>query len=135
MLKTIGITFPIPKSLIPRFFRDGKTVFIKPATAYKELRPGMKFVFYQSCEDTGCVGEATIKKITLAEDPFEFFKIYTDEIFLTEKELCSYKRPSKKWIAIELESIKKYDSLIKPKRFIPVGGKYIKIEESFPLKE
>ena len=37
-----GVTFPVPKHLMPRFFRDGKTVFIKPATIFKELRSGMK---------------------------------------------------------------------------------------------
>lgn len=28
-----------------------KDVFIKPATVFNELKPGMKFVFYQSRED------------------------------------------------------------------------------------
>jgi len=31
-------------------------------------------------------------------------------------------------MAIELEDIKKYDKLMKPKRFVPVGGQYIKEE-------
>ncbi|MDK2891534.1 MAG: hypothetical protein PWR21_2166, partial [Methanoculleus sp.] len=31
-----GVTFPVPKKYIPRFFKDKKTVFIKPATVFKE---------------------------------------------------------------------------------------------------
>ncbi len=141
MPEIIGVTFPIPKSFIPRFFEGGKTVFIKPATIFKELQPGMKFVFYQSREDTGYIGEAIIKNITIADDPFYFFEIYPDNIYLSKNDLQDYieinkkwkmKRPrrksktrSRKWIAIELESIHKYDAPIKPKHFIPVSGKYI----------
>ena len=32
----------------------------------------------------------------------------------------------KLWMAIELEDIKKYDKPIKPKRFVPVGGWYLR---------
>ncbi len=31
-------------------------VFVRPATVWKQLKSGMKFVFYQSHEDTGFVG-------------------------------------------------------------------------------
>ena len=33
-----GVTFPVPKRLMSRFFNDGKTVF-------KDLRSGMRLVF------------------------------------------------------------------------------------------
>jgi hypothetical protein len=141
MPDVIGVTFPIPKLYIPRFFDGGKTIFIKPASIFKELQPGMKFVFYQSQEDTGYIGEALIKKITISEDPFSFFDIYGDNIFLTREELKKYIEKNKKWIgihtkrkivpkrkkwlAIELESIQKYNDLKKPKQFVPIGGKYI----------
>jgi len=142
MSDVIGVAFPIPKSYISRFFDDGKTVFVKPATIFKELRAGMKFIFYQSHEDTGYVGEAIIKKTVILEDPFSFFKIYGDDIYLTKEELENYfeakktwtvtskRRKSKprkrRWIAIELDSITKYDTPIKPERFVPVSGQYIK---------
>jgi hypothetical protein len=45
MSEITGVTFPMPKHLTPRFFKDKKTVFIKPATVFKELRPGMRLVF------------------------------------------------------------------------------------------
>ena len=53
MTTITGATFPIPKPYMSRFFEEGKTVFIKPATVFKEIKPGMKLVFYQSHENTG----------------------------------------------------------------------------------
>jgi len=101
---------------------------------------GMKFVFYQLHEDTGFVGEAKIKKIELIDDPMKVFEMYGDRVFLTKGELREYvrsqerwkyyrgrgKEKKKKWLVIELEDIRKYDKPIKPKRFVPVGGQYLK---------
>ncbi len=139
MSEIVGVTFPVPKHLMSRFFKDGKTVFIKPATVFKELRSGMKLVFYQSHEDTGYVGEATIKRIVINEDPLAFFETFEDAVFLTREEARAYvenqerwqgvrkeaprKRP---WMALELERIRKYDTVKKPERFVPVGGRYLR---------
>ena len=141
MSEITGVTFPVPKKYIPRFFKDKKTVFIKPATVFKELRSGMKLVFYQSHEDTGYVGEATIKRIIISEDPFSFFETFGNAVFLTKEEAKAYvtsqerwqgvrvrKGEGKKraWIALELDNIRKYDAVKKPERFVPVGGKYLR---------
>ena len=141
MSEITGVTFPVPKKYIPRFFKDGKTVFIKPATVFKELRSGMKLVFYQSHEDTGYVGEATIKRIIISEDPFSFFETFGNAVFLTKEEAKAYvtsqerwqgvrvrKGEGKKraWMALELENIHAYDAVKKPERFVPVGGKYLR---------
>jgi len=141
MPEITGVTFPVPKHLMPRFFKDNKTVFIKPATVFKELKPGMKLVFYQSHEDTGYVGEAAIKRIVIDDDPFAFFDTFGDAVFLTREEAKAYvegqgrwqgvrvrkdepkKRP---WMALELEDIREYDSVKKPERFVPVGGRYLR---------
>lgn len=135
-----GATFPVPKQYMSRFFRDGKTVFIKPATVFKELKRGMKIVFYQSHEDTGYVGEATIRLILLSENPLSFFDTFGDAVFLTREETKEYLEgqdhwkgprartgPVKKklWMALELENIRKYETVQKPERFVPVGGKYL----------
>ena len=135
----IGVTFPVPEPLIPRFFAEGRIVFIKPATVFKELRSGMKLVFYQSRKETGYIGEATIKRIVISDDPFSFFATYGDAVFLTRKEVEAYaesqgrwqgvrkgeprRRP---WMALELEDIRKYDRVKKPERFVPVGGRYLR---------
>ena len=141
MPEITGVTFPVPKHLMPRFFAEGKTVFIKPATVFKELRSGMKLVFYQSREDTGYVGEATIKRIVISEDPFAFFDTFGDAVFLTREEANAYvegqgrwqgvrvrkEAPRKRsWMALELEDIREYDTVKKPGRFVPVGGRYLR---------
>ena len=141
MSEIIGVTYPIPKQFIYRFFKEGKDVFVKPATVWKQLKPGMKFVFYQSHKDTGFVGEARIKRVVLLEDPMKLYETYGDRIFLTEDELKKYIKSQEKWksgwkhrkqqkkrlwMAIELEDIKKYDKPVKPKRFVPVGGQYLR---------
>ncbi len=89
MPEIVGVTYPISKQFMDRFFK-GKEVFIKPATVWKQLKPGMKFVFYQSREDTGFVGEAKIKRVVLSEDPTKFYETYGDRIFLTKEELKEY---------------------------------------------
>jgi hypothetical protein len=131
-----GVTYPIPKWYIDRFFKEGKDVFVKPATAWRGLKPGMKFVFYQSHEDTGFVGEAKIKRVVLMDDPMKIYETYKDRIFLTKDELKEYiksqerwgrsDKKKKPWMAIELEDIKKYKNPIKPKRFVSVGGQYLR---------
>ena len=135
MAEIKGVAFPIPKQFAQRFF-EGKDVFVKPATVFKELKPGMKFVIYQSHEDAGFVGEAKIKSISFADDPMEFLEKYGERLFLNEKELREYvksqekwgrkKARKKRWMAIELEDIKKYEKPVKPKRFVPAGGCYVR---------
>ncbi len=137
MPEIVGVTYPIPKQFVDRFFKKGKDVFVKPVTVWKQLKPGMKFVFYQSREDTGFVGEAKIKDIKLIDDPMKVFELYGDRVFLTREELKEYvksqerwgrksERKRRKWLVIELEDIRKYDKPVKPKRFVPVGGQYLR---------
>jgi hypothetical protein len=142
MSEIIGVSFPIHKWNINRFFENEKTVFIKPATVFKELKKGQKFIFYQSREDTGYAGEAIIKSITIRDDPLDFFEIFGETIFLTREEVRHYieenkkwkslknrqskKRKPRPWMAIELEKIKKYSEVKKIDGFVPVSGMYIK---------
>ncbi len=134
MPEIVGVTYPIPKQYVSRFLKEGKDVFVKPATAFKELKTGMKLVFYQSREDTGYVGEAKIKKIFITKNPLDIYQTYGDRIFLTKDEFKDYIKSQerwggkkrKKWMAIEIEDIKKYNKSLKPKRFVPVGGQYLK---------
>jgi hypothetical protein len=134
----IGATFPIPKSLIGRILDEHKNVFVKPATLTK-LEKGMKLIFYASREDQGFYGEAEIESIEFFEYPMKILEKYKDGLFLTEEEFKEYVESSKKWgygkkkkkpwMAIVLKNIKKYPKIVKPKRFIPVGGRYIKEKE------
>ena len=120
---------PLRKSL--RFWQRGQISLHRP--------PGVQQRPYQSREDTGYAGEATIKRIVINEDPLAFFETFGDAVFLTKEEAKAYvanqerwqgvrkeaprKRP---WMALELEGIREYDSVKKPERFVPVGGRYLK---------
>ena len=122
---------PLRKSL--RFWQRGQISLHRP--------PGVQQRPYQSREDTGYVGEATIRRIVINEDPLAFFETFGDAVFLTKEEARAYvenqerwqgvrvrkeaprKRP---WMALELEGIRKYDTVKKPERFVPVGGKYLR---------
>jgi len=142
MSEIIGVALPIPKKFIDRFFEQGKTVFIKPATIYKELKKGQKFIFYQSQQDVGYFGEAIIKTIELHDNPLVFFDIFGEQIFLKKSEVKEYidqrkkwttskdrsiqKRGKKPWMAIELEKIKKYSEVKKIDGFVPVSGIYLR---------
>ena len=132
----VGVTFPVPKPLMSRFFAEGKTVFIKPATVFKELQSGMKLVFYQSREDTGYAGEATIRRIVISDDPIAFFETYGDAVFLTREEAPTSRargaggqegrNEEAPLDGLELEDIREYSSIKKPERFVPVGGRYLR---------
>ncbi|WP_067051127.1 DUF365 domain-containing protein [Methanofollis ethanolicus] len=141
MTTITGVTFPIPKPYMTRFFDEGRTVFVKPATVFKELKAGMKFVFYQSHEDTGYVGEARIKQVLLADDLLTFFETFGDAVFLAREEVRAYvenqerwqgvrvrkgEGKKKTWMALELEGVRRYTDIQKPTRFVPVGGKYLR---------
>jgi hypothetical protein len=104
----------------------------------------MKLVFYQSHKDTGYVGEGIIQNIHLVDDPLSLFEMYGERIFLTKEEVQAYldnlerwkgvrvrkdnETKKKKWLGLELKDIKKYDTVEKPERFVPVGGQYIRTE-------
>jgi len=135
--KIVGVTFPVPYRFMKRFFEDGKDVFVKPATAFKRLKEGMKLIFYASHENQGWVGEATIKRVEFVDDPFEVLRGYEDRLFLTKEELRAYMKSQekwgggkrrgkkKKWLVMELENITRYKNIVRPKRFITVGGRYV----------
>ncbi|MCP1662118.1 MAG: DUF365 domain-containing protein [Methanocalculus sp. MSAO_Arc2] len=105
-----GVTFPVPKQYMHRFFSGGKTVFVKPATVFKELRRGMRLVFYQSHEDTGYVGEATIRRILIAADPLTFYDTYGDAVFLTRDEMVAYLENQERWKAVRVRKGKENEN-------------------------
>jgi len=135
-----GVAHPIPFDLIERFF-EGKDVFIKPATVFKSLQPGMTFYLYRSRRYPGFIGEAKIKSIAISDNPEELYQRYSNRVYLTEDEFRDYRNglserwqrkrrengPRKKrlWIAFELESIQRYKVLEWVGKVVPVGGMYI----------
>ena len=81
-----------------------------------------------------------IKRIILGGDPLAFFDTFGDAVFLTREEATAYvegqgrwqgvrKGEARKrdWMALELEDIREYDTIKKPGRFVPVGGRYLRV--------
>ena len=129
--KIIGAIFPVPFRFLDRFFKEGKDVFVKYPTLYKQLERGMKLLFYSSHKVKAIVGEGTIDNF-LSLSPNEILTKYKDRLFLSEKEFKEYakeggslKRTSKKFLVFELKAIKQYNTPVKPKRFITVAGEYL----------
>ena len=82
-----------------------------------------------------------IKRIILGGDPLAFFDTFGDAVFLTREEAKAYvegqgrwqgvrvrKGETRKhpWMALELEDIREYDTIKKPERFVPIGGRYLR---------
>ncbi|AAC37061.1 hypothetical protein MJ_ECS03 (plasmid) [Methanocaldococcus jannaschii DSM 2661] len=100
----------------------------------------MKIIFYASREEQGFYGEAEIEEVEFFENPMKILEKYKNNLFLTEEEFKKYiedsnkkwgygKKKKKPWIVIILKNIRKYPKVVKPKRFIPVCGKYVKEDE------
>lgn len=129
--KIFGAIFPVPYRFLDRFFKEGKDVFVKYPTLYKQLERGMKILFYSSHEVKAIVGEGTIDNF-LTLSPKDILTRYKDRLFLSEKEFKEYakeggslRRSSKKFLVCELIAIKQYSTPVKPKRFVTVAGEYL----------
>ena len=124
-MEVIGAIFPVPSRFIDRIFREGRNVFVKPPTVYKDLKPGSKILFYASGDIRAIVGEGTAETVELME-PEEALKKYGEKIFLNPEELRKYLKGKKrvsKILVIPLKDLKLYKRPYKPRRFITVAGK------------
>jgi len=143
----VGVAYPVPSNLLDRIFKEGKDVFIKHPTCYKQLKPQHKVLFYASHEIKAIVGEATIKNIELMKIK-QIYEKYKDRVFITKEEAKEYSKPLRlrrqpgvsktretKFLVLELQNIKKYVKPVKPKRFITVGGKYVTKREYEKIRE
>jgi len=141
----VGVIYPVPSNLVNRILKEGKDVFIKHPTCFKQLKPGHKVLFYASQEVRGIVGEATIRNIDFLKIS-EIYERYGDRVFISREEAKSYSKPLSsrragvggsrdvKFLVLELQDIKKYGRVVKPKRFITVGGKYLTKREYEEIK-
>jgi hypothetical protein len=119
----VGATFPVPQQCLERLFCGGKAVVIRPATLFKDLRRGMKLVFYQSQDGVGYVGEATIMRVIITGNPGTFIEAYSDAVFINPDE---QEKASCQWMALELAEIRRYDRPVTPDRPVPPRGRYLR---------
>lgn len=144
MATITGVSYPILGEYVQRFFSGGKCVLVRPATVYKELRAGMKLLFYQPRGETGYVGEARIRRVFVAEDPEQFYDTYGDAVHLAREELAAYLDARRRrsgdgsrerqllWVALELADIRAYDPPKQPVSPVPAGGRYLTDEDGIP---
>ncbi len=120
----VGAIFPLPGELISRIFDEGRTVFVKVPTVYKDLRPGSKILFYASGDVRAIVGEGTAEAVEMLE-PEEAVKKYGRRLMLNREELAAYVRGkprAKKLLVIPLRGLRRYSKPYRPKRFVTVAG-------------
>ena len=82
----IGAIFPVPHDLLNRILDQGKDVFVKKPTLFKELKPGSKILFYASHEVKAILGEGTIEDLEFLS-PKEAVGKYGNRLFLSKEEL------------------------------------------------
>jgi len=141
MATITGVSYPIPGEYVQRFFSKGKRVLVRPATVYKQLRTGMRLLFYQPRGETGYVGEAQIRRVFVAEDPMQFYDTYGDAVHIDRDELAAYRDARRRrsgdggrerqllWVALELVDIRQYDRPKQPVSPVPAGGRYLTDED------
>ncbi len=126
-MRVIGAIFPLPERFVDRIFKQGRNVFVKPPTVYRDLGPGSKILFYVGGEVGAIVGEGTAESVELME-PERALKKYGKKIFLDAEELREYLRGKKrvsKILVIPLRDPKLYNRPYKPRRFISMAGRRV----------
>ena len=120
---------PVPSHLLMRIFKQKKNKIIKVATIFKQIKPGLKVLFYSSHEIHAVVGEGTIEtcKIISATYLRKNYNKLNGDLFITKKELKDYlsQRKRSKFLVISLKNIKQYKKPVKLKRFVPMAGQYL----------
>lgn len=130
MEKIKALTHPIPKQLAERVYKKNKTVFVGKSYLGK-VSKGDKFVIYESRGQKAYTGWADINFIQRMS-PNDILKKYMNELIITEEEFKEYAKGRKLMTVIEFKNFKKFNTAVKPKRFVSISGKYI-YEDEFKM--
>jgi hypothetical protein len=129
----LGIIYSFIPKHIPRFFENGKTVFVKfiGRRAYRQLRPGSKLFFYEARSGRKIVGEARILAIDTST-PEEVVSKYSGQLFLTTTELEEYAskgwsgdRKSKEMLVLIVTNPRKYKTPLTLGKKLTMAGQYM----------
>ncbi|MEJ8542893.1 DUF365 domain-containing protein [Methanothermobacter wolfeii] len=128
-----GVTHPVPTEYAKRIYDEGKDVFVcKPYLG--RVSPGDKFVIYESHGAKAYTGWADIVSIQKMPKR-KIISEYGERLMLTEDEFRDYSRDRKEMTIIEFKNFEKFRAPVKPKRFISIGGKYIREDEYKMVEE
>lgn len=120
--KIKGVTHPVPGIYAQRIY-DGKTVYIGKRYLSR-VNEGDKFILYESHGSGAYTGWADIVGIEKLSYK-EIIKKYEDKIMLTDEELREYSRGTKKLNVIVFDNFEKFENMVRPSKFVTMGGKYI----------
>lgn len=128
-----GVTHPVPTEYAKRIYDEGKDVFV--CKSYLErVSPGDKFVIYESHGARAYTGWADI--VSIQKMPRKkIIEEYSDRLMLTEDEFMEYSKGRREMTIIELKNFEKFKTPVKPKRFVSIGGKYIREDEYKMIEE
>lgn len=132
MKQIFGVSHPIPTQFAERIYNESKTVFVGK-TYLGKVSKGDKFVIYESQGAKAYTGWAEIEKIEKMA-PNNILRKFKDKLMVNEAELSEYASGKEKMTIIEFKNFQKFDKPVKPKRFVPLRGKYIYDREYQMLK-
>lgn len=121
--------FPFLPEHVNRFFKDGKTVFVKfygKESTPIRLHVGSTLFFYESKRSKQIVGEAEIREISACTAD-EVVAKYGDSLFLTQNELDEYvnQRSGKKMLVLVLKDSRLYKTPLRLRKSVTMAGQYM----------
>lgn len=126
-MKIRGVSHPIPTEFAKRIYNEGKSVFVTKSYLGK-VKKGDKFIIYESWGEKAYTGWADIVSVG-KQNTNSIRKKYGNKLMITSKELKEYAQNRPFMNVIEFENFEKFNTPIKPDRFVTVAGKYIYEDE------
>ena len=124
---------PIPPKYAERIYNNDKTVFVGKRCLCK-ASVGNKLIIYESHETKAYTGWATIKYIGKIKTNLVIEK-YGRKLMINNKEFDDYSKNRNEMFVIEFENFEKFETPVKPSRFVSISGKYIYEEEYDIIKK
>lgn len=126
-MEILGVSHPIPPIYAERIYKKAKDVFVCKLHLGK-VSKGDKFVIYESYDAKAYTGWADIKSISKEKSSL-ISKKYGQRLMLTSEELKEYSKGKDEMNVIVFEHFEKFNTPVKPERFVSIGGKYIYEDE------
>lgn len=123
----VGVSHPIPTEFAKRIYFEKKTIFVGKSFLGK-VGKGDKFIIYESQGEKAFTGWADIKSIGKMK-PKEILSKFKNQMMINKKEFIEYSSGRDIMNYIEFENFEKFNSPVKPPRFIGIRGKYILSDE------
>lgn len=126
-MKIKGVAHPIPTEFAKRIYESNKRVFVGKRCLCK-VKKGNKFIIYESQGTRAYTGWGDIKLISKMT-PSSISRKYGNKLMISGSELKDYSKGRNEMFVIEFENFEKFNSPVKPNRFVTVAGKYIYEDE------